>query len=160
VNAVSDLWWETDQQLLAALRDALDTDAEVPETFRAVGRVVFPVLDLDAELAALTFDSATQPLALVRGDVDDSGDEPAAVRALSFAHAQLTIHLQMADGAVLGQLVPPQCAELVLQTQTGKPAEISTDEDGWFVLRPVPTGRFRLRCRTSEHAVVTAWITL
>jgi len=161
VNAVSDLWWETDQQLLAALRDALDANAEVPKSFREVGRAVFPGLDLDAELAALSYDSATQPLALVRGDVDDSGDEPATVRALSFAHAQLTIHLQMADGAVLGQLVPPQCTELVLQTSAGKPTEISTDEDGWFVLRPVPAGRFRLRCQTTDgNTVVTAWIML
>jgi hypothetical protein len=160
VNAVSDRWWETDQQLLAALRDALDANAEVPETFREAGRAVFPAPDLDAELVALSYDSAAQPLTLVRGAADDSRDEPATVRALSFAHAQLSIHLQVADGAVLGQLVPPQCAQLVLQTPAGKPVEVSTDEDGWFVLRPVPAGRFRLRCRTADHAVVTAWITL
>jgi hypothetical protein len=164
VNAVPDRWWDTDQQLLAALRDALDANAEVPETFRAAGRAVFRAPDLDAELAALSYDSATQPLALVRGGldggVDDSTDEPATVRALSFAHAQLSIHLQVADGAVLGQLVPPQCAELVLQTPAGKPTEISTDEDGWFALRPFPAGRFRLRCRTADHTVVTGWITL
>jgi hypothetical protein len=165
VNAVSDLWWETDQQLLAALRDALDADAEVPETFRAAGQAAFPVPDLDAELAALSYDSATQPLALTRGDpdggIDGSGDEPATVRALSFAHAELAIHLQVADGAVLGQLVPPPCAELVLQTPAGKPTKVSIDEDGWFVLRPIPPDRFRLRCRTAEgNAVVTGWITL
>jgi hypothetical protein len=157
---VSDRWWETDQQLLAALRDALDAEAEVPETFRAAGRAVFPGPDLDAELAALSYDS-TQSLALVRGAPDDSGDEPATVRALSFAHAELTIHLQVADGAVLGQLVPPPCAELILQTPAGKPIRIGIDEDGWFVLRPVPAGRFRLRCQTVDgNTVVTAWIML
>jgi hypothetical protein len=155
---------------MAALDDALRADDDVPASFGAAGRAVYPSPDLDAELAALTYDSAAPSLALVRGGNTGSGgsaEEPAALRALTYAGSRLTVHLEVSDGAVFGQVAPAQrcevelqCCEVELQTGHGPPVVVSTDEDGWFVVRPTPAGRFRLHCRTAAEGpgMVTGWI--
>lgn len=157
VKAVTGRWWESDDQLVASLEDALRAEHEVPASFGAVGRAVFPQPDLDAELAALTYDSAAQPLALVRAD---QAEEPAALRALTYAGTRLSVHLEVTDGAVFGQIVPAQRCAVELQTGDGTPVLVNTDEDGWFVVRPAPAGRFRLHCRTAADGtgLVTGWI--
>jgi hypothetical protein len=165
---------------MAALADALRADDEVPASFGAAGRAVYPSPDLDAELAALTYDSAAPSMALVRGDSGGSGgdagsgEEPASLRALTYAGSRLTVHLEVGDGAVFGQVAPAQCcqveiqcceveiqcSEVELQTGHGPPVVVNTDEDGWFVVRPTPAGRFRLHCRTAADGpgMVTGWI--
>jgi hypothetical protein len=150
-------WWESDDRLLAALDDALRAGEEVPASFGATGRAVYPSPDLDAELAALTYDSAAPSLALVRAD---RAEEPASLRALTYAGTRLTVHLEVSDGAVYGQVAPAQRCEVELQTGRGAPRVVRTDMDGWFVVRPAPTGRFRLHCRTATNGpgMVTGWI--
>src|SRR5216110_2666559 len=114
-------WWESDDRLLAALEDALRADREVPSGFGAVGKAVYPEPDLDAELAMLTYDSAAQAPALVRADAE----EPATLRALTYAASRLSIHLEVVDGAVHGQVVPAQRCDLELQTLRGAQTVVS-----------------------------------
>jgi hypothetical protein len=148
-------WWDDDHQMLAALHDALSAGAEVPAGVGEAGRAVYPRADLDAELAKLIYDSAEQGLVLLRSE----GEEPAQLRALTYAANRLSIHLEVDDGAVHGQVVPAQCCDIEMRTPGGRHALVTADGDGWFSVRPLPPGRFRLHCRTADGgAVVTGWI--
>ena len=54
---MSQRWWEDDNQLLAALREALRSERNVPAEFTATGKATFAWRNIDAELATLTYDS-------------------------------------------------------------------------------------------------------
>jgi len=150
-------FWSSEAELLAELREALRTAREVPERFVDAGKSVFRWRDIDAELATLSHDSATatEPAGL------RAGAEP--LRALTFSGPAFTIEIEVGPDALNGQVVPPQRAELDIETRPPgeTPATVPVDAVGWFVIRPKPTKRFRLRLRTeSGHAVVTDWAKL
>jgi len=150
-------WWSDDDQLLAALDDALREDRDVPRHFIETGKAVYAWHNIDTELAALTYDSAAEsprPVAATRA-------ERAALRELTLATRQLKIHLQVTDRALHGQIVPAQQAEIELRTVDRPPAVIATDNDGWFSVQPVPTGSFRLHCRTATGiTALTDWLAI
>lgn len=152
-------WWSDDGQLLAALDDALRSATEVPSDFVEAGRACFVWSDLlDIEIAALVHDSDVpdlDPLAvLVR-------DRRAELRALVFDSPRLSVHLEVVHDGLHGQLVPPQSGEVELCRPDGAGCTTLVDEIGWFVVRPVPTGSVRLRCRTVDGStVLTDWFTL
>ena len=147
-------WWNDDAELLATLAEAVRAERAVPPAFVEAGKAAYTWRTIDAELAALVYDSASEPV-LTRAEV-------ASLRALTFASAGLTIELEITDGGLLGQLVPPGRGEVEVQTAVGTAARVSADDVGFFAIRPVPTGRFRLRCHGHDHAdeVVTTWVTL
>jgi hypothetical protein len=160
---MTNAWWSDDGELLAALTDALQEARDVPREFVARGKAAYALHDIeaeiDAELAALTYDSAAnhsgagRQLAVTRA-------EPAPLRALTFAAARLKIQIQVTDKALQGQIVPPQRAEIELRTEDGR-RPVTVDEIGWFAIRPIPAGSFWLHCRTeSGMTVLTDRITL
>ena len=163
-----DQW--SDEALLAELGEALRTEREVPGALVEAGRATWTWRSVDAELAELTrahltYDSLADDAAL---QGDDTGllvglrsEQSAALRALTFAADDLAIELEVTDGAVLGQLVPPQAATIEVLTPDSARTEVAVDDVGWFTVRPVPTTRFRLTCRlASGESVVTDWISL
>jgi hypothetical protein len=155
---VSGQWWNDDEQLLAALGEALRAADEVPRQFVDAGKAVYTWHNVDAELAALTFDSASESAGRVPAL---TRTEMAPLRALTFASPRLSIHLEVTRDALHGQVVPEQAGEIELRPATGAPTTIEVDEVGWFVIRPAPSGAFRLRCHTAAGtAVLTDWITL
>ena len=54
---MSQQWRENDDQLLAALGEALRSEHRVPAEFIAIGQAAFSWRGIDAELAVLTYDS-------------------------------------------------------------------------------------------------------
>lgn len=149
-------WWSDDDQLFGALDDALRAARAVPRNFVETGKAAYTWHDVDAELAALIYDSALdeERMAVSRA-------EPAPLRALTYASTELTIELEVTDGALLGQLVPPGPGEVEVVVQRGQGTTVPVDEVGCFVVRPIPSGPFRLRCRTADHpSVATDWTTL
>jgi hypothetical protein len=72
----------------------------------------------------------------------------------------LSIELEVAEGSLLGQIVPPRAGTLEIHTTAGVTSS-PVDEIGCFMVDPIPTSPFRIRCRT-EHGtdVLTGWITL
>src|SRR5438093_422490 len=101
-------WWSDDDQLLAALDEALRAARAVPRGFVEAGKAAYTWRGVDAELAALTYDSALdQPRALAA-----SRAEPAPLRALTFVSAELTVELEVTEDALLGQIVPAQPGEV------------------------------------------------
>jgi len=147
---------DDDEQLMAALGKALRAGTSVPASFLEAARSSFAWRTIDAELAALTYDSARQEYgaSLTRA-------EPATLRSFTFVASHVTIELHLSDGVLRGQVVPPQAGELELRTARGPVSAVPIDEVGYFILGTVPAGSFRLLARTADGAaVLTDWISL
>ncbi len=146
--------WD-DEQLLAALGEAMRARRGVPEWFVETGKNAYAWHNIDAELAQLTYDSLgdRERAAAVRS-------EAASIRALTFTSARLSIELEVGEGSLLGQIIPPRAGTLEVHTTAGV-ASSPVDEIGCFAVTPIPTSPFRLRCRTEDGTdVLTGWITL
>ena len=144
-----------DEQLLAALGEALRARQAVPEWFVETGKNAYAWHNIDAELAQLTYDSSRDEdtVAAVRS-------EAASIRALTFTSGRLSIELEVAESSLLGQIIPPRAGTLEVHTTAGVTCS-PVDEIGCFVVDPIPSSPFRLRCRTEDGAdVLTGWITL
>ena len=145
--------WD-DDRLLGALRQALRARQAVPSWFIETGRNAFAWHNIEAELAQLTYDSSREPVAGLRS-------ETASIRALTFTSAHLSLELEVTDGSLLGQVIPPQAGTLETQTRAGTTTSTPVDEIGCFAVEPIPASPFRLRYRTADGAdVLTGWITL
>ncbi len=143
--------WD-DEQLLAALSQVMKARAAVPAWFTEMGKNAYAWHNIDAELAQLTYDSRTDADAMAA-----ARSETATIRALTFTSAHLSIELEVADGSLLGQVVPPQ---------PGGHDHLAGGRSR--VLRPgahpappvpvaVPHRRRRVRDDGVDHAV-TAWL--
>ncbi len=147
--------WD-DEELLAALRQALLARQAVPSGFVEAAQNAFAWHNIDAELAELTYDS-------VRDDemATSVRAEAASIRALTFSSAHLTIELEVTQESLLGQIVPTQTATVTVQPSAGNETLVQTDEIGCFSIRPIPSSPFRLHCRTFAGLdTLTGWINL
>jgi hypothetical protein len=147
-----------DEELLAALGEAIRAREAVPEWFVETGKNAYAWHNIDAELAQLTYDSYS--------DRDQDRDlvaavrsETASIRALTFTSPHLRLELEVTEDALLGQVAPPRAGTLEVHTAAGTIATTPVDEIGCFAVEPIPASPFRLRCRTG-HDVLTGWITL
>ena len=149
-------WWDDDDQLLSAVKTALAAANEVPKRFVEIGKASFTWRDIDAELAALTYDSAHDALAGA-----GTRAEPASLRCLTFDASQLTIELEIIGDALHGQVVPPQPGHVEIRHADGTSSTAAVNDVGYFTATPVPTGTFRIYCHTASDIVVqTDWISL
>jgi hypothetical protein len=145
--------WD-DEQLLAALREAMRARRAVPDAFVDTGKSTYTWHNIDAELAQLTYDSSREPAVGLRS-------ETASIRALTFTSAHLSLELEVTETSLLGQVIPPRAGTLETQTRAGATTTIQIDEIGRFAVEPIPASPFRLRCRREDGSdVVTDWITL
>jgi len=156
---VASRWWADDDQLLDVLGDALRA-GPVPDLLVEAGRQAFVAHDLDAQFAALVYDSADDGehafAAATRAD-----PAPAPLRALRFSGPALTIEIEIAADGILGQFLPPQPGVVSVQFARGENVVVMADEAGGFLIRPTPSVSFRLRCRTDDGVtVITDWIPL
>jgi hypothetical protein len=148
----------SDDALLADLARLLRPRTEPPAEVVDAAKELFTWRTIDAELAALTYDS------LLEGEAAGARAS-AQPRILTFEADGLTVEVEVDSGPggrrLLGQLVPAQAAELELRS-AGEPVHGSADELGRFVIALPPTRqRVSLRCRTAGGATVdTAWIFL
>jgi hypothetical protein len=146
---------QNDEQLLAALREAVRAREAVPSWFVEMGKNAYAWHDVDAELAQLTYDSSADAelSAAVRS-------EPASIRALTFTSARLSMELEVNEASLLGQIIPPLAGTIEIHTKEGV-TTLPVDEIGYFVVEPVPPSPFRLRFRSTDGIdMVTGWITL
>jgi hypothetical protein len=156
VSAVPEIY--DDEELLAVLRQALAERQAVPPEFVEAAKNAFAWhnIDIDVELAELTYDSSRDA-----ETAPSTRAETASIRALTFTSAHLTIELEVTRDSLLGQIVPAQPGTIKVQLRDGAETTVPADEIGRFTIRPMPTGTFRLHCRTSADAdALTGWITL
>jgi hypothetical protein len=173
MNMLADGW--DDDDLLAALRQAVRERQAVPPEFVEAGQNAFAWRNFDAELAQLTYDSAEDAaraaapdgardddkVAAVRTGPASGRAERASVRALTYTSVHLTIELEVTQDSLLGQVVPAQPATIRVQPRTGAEATLEADEIGRFSVQPIPAAPFRLHCRTAPGVdAVTGWISL
>ena len=146
--------WD-DEQLLAALGEAMRARREVPGWFVETGKNAYAWHNIDAELAQLTYDSESdRDLAAV------ARSEAASIRALTFTSPHLSLELEVTESSLLGQIIPPRAGTLETHTTVGVTTS-PVDEIGCFVVEPIPASPFRLHCRTADGTdVLTGWITL
>jgi hypothetical protein len=153
VIQVPDGW--DDDELLAALGEAIKAQDPVPSWFVQTGKNAYAWHSIDADLAQLTYDS--------RADADADAvarSETATIRALTFTSAHLSIELEIADGSLFGQVFPPQAGTLETHTKAGMTTS-PVDETGFFAVEPIPPGPFLLRFGTTDGVyVMTGCITL
>jgi hypothetical protein len=147
--------WEDDDELLAALRQAMKARSQVPPELVEAARNAYTWHSIDAELAELTFDSGRAP-----ETVPSMRSEPASIRAFTFTSARLTIEVEVNENSLIGQVMPSREGTMEAQTQDGATTTVPVDEIGCFLVEPAPPGPFRLRYRNHEIDVVTGWITL
>jgi hypothetical protein len=147
-----------EDELEQELRAAADLLDPVPDRLVRQAAELLGWRTIDADLAALAFDSADAgPAAAVRG--------PDAPRLLTFAAGELSIELEMAGGApdrvMTGQLVPAQPAEIEVRAG-GQRYAAKADDLGRFRLTAAGPGPVSLRVRLagpSSRVVVTEWVT-
>ena len=149
--------WD-DEEVLAALQQAMRAERAVPPEFIEAGKNAFAWHNIDAELAQLTYDSSRDQdtVAAMRSEV-------ASIRALTFTSPRLSLELEVASNSLLGQIVPPRAGTLEVHTTAGVTSSSvhEVDEIGCFSVDPIPSSPFRLRCRMEDGTdVLTGWITL
>jgi hypothetical protein len=140
------------------LRSIIGSSDPVPATVLQAARDSFTWRTVDAELAALAFDSLIdQPrIGAVRG--------PAASRLLTFDSPNLTIEVEVtvvgAGRQLVGQLVPHQQTLVTIRHRGGTIA-VQTDALGRFMAEGLQPGPSSLHCQVGGAAVVvTDWVAL
>jgi len=154
VGSVPERW--DDEQLLAALKEALRAGRAVPPEFVEAGKSAYAWRNIDAQLAGLT-----------HGPVPDTERTPglrsetASIRALTFTSAHVIIELEVSEDSLLGQVIPAREGTVEVQTRDGAAATVPVDKLGWFPIDPIPASPFRLQYHTTDGIdVLTGWITL
>jgi hypothetical protein len=148
---------DDDDELLVALGEAIRAREEVPEWFVETGKNAYAWHNIDAELAQLTYDSDSEAS---RSQAAAVRSETASIRALTFTSARLSIELEVGEGSLLGQIIPPRAGTVETHTRAGVTTS-PVDEIGSFAVEPIPASPFRLRFRTTDDLdVLTGWIAL
>lgn len=149
VDHTADPWWNDDDALLAALTDALHPEP-VPDDVMRTAVAGYAWHDVDAELAALTYDSVADDSALTR-----TRAESAILRALTFETGDVTFELEARPDGLAGLLVAPDGSELELQPSKGETTAVDVNRYGYFTIAPIPDTPFRLRCRLPDRRIVS-----
>lgn len=147
---------DCDERVFELLRRAVTLDDPVPPAVLEAGRLAFGARNLDAELAALIYDSWQDEPALTGVRAGLTG------RQLTFEAADRLVEIELAGGrrtgSVVGQIVPPAPGGVELRSPDGSVAA-EADQLGRFSFDSVPCGPMSLRLRVDGHApVVTDWV--
>jgi hypothetical protein len=142
-----------DDQLLEVLGRALRVADPVPSAVTEFAKAGFAWRDIDAELAELVFDSATEELVGVRSESD--------TREVTFRAPGVEIEVAvLSEDArrIVGQLVPPQAVQIELRYGAERRSATS-DDLGRFTFLDVPTGPISLRFVLGEgQTIQTDWL--
>jgi len=147
--------WDDDQCVLDDLAQAWREVAPAAEalTTRAHAAFSWRTVDDDLLLASLHFDSAVEPVTTSRAAARGP-------RLLVFTSTPLSMELEVLPDQLVGQLVPPEVADIVVETESGGVARVTSDERGFFIVAPLPESPLRLRCDTPTGRLVTDWVSL
>jgi hypothetical protein len=152
----------SEDQVLDLLKDAL-RERDVPDEVIRAAKESWTWRTIDAELAALTYDSAvdTDALAGVRG--------VGTIRSLTFGTAELLVEIELEpaggedDGPsrLVGQMSPAGPATVTVERVDGRPGlELAVDELGRFRAERVSPGVVRLRIDRAGAPLVTDWFAI
>jgi hypothetical protein len=152
-----------DNDLLAALAAAIAAAQPMPASIVELGRAAWDARALDAEFAELVGDSLMDEELAEGYAIRGGGSQP---RMLSFAAGDVAIELELGPAAggaqhIVGQLLPPGPAAIVLEREDGSTEHVEADEDGRFELAGATPGPARLQVlRTPDGPLTSAWFRL
>lgn len=148
INGIDDVAYDL---LAEELRRAAGILDPVPAQLRQIAVEAFTLHDLDARIAELAFDSVVDAIP-VRGATD-------VPRMLTFHAGGVTVDVELSAQGLMGQVLPPQTADIEVLSgpQAGSP--LTTDDMGRFTHGEPPSGPFALRLRTGGGVLVTDWLT-
>lgn len=144
--------WTDDDELLDDLRRAVAEADAVTERRRQAARAAYSWRTVDEELLALTFDSASSPLAGVR----DGGQ----TRVLGFEGAGLSVEIEVGEDQLMGQLVSGVTAQVRVETPDGERGSVRSDASGFFALPSRLRGPVRLVVELADGEHRTPWVVL
>lgn len=142
----------SDDELMAVLAEAVAAERDVPDNRRDAARAAFTWRTVDAELAELLHDSALEAGAAVRSTAT-------APRTLSFAHAGLTVEVEVDGDDLLVEVVGEPGATVVLQPPDADEVAVVTDAAG-FARFDAVAGTVRFVVTAGEASLTTPWVTL
>ena len=136
-------------RLLADLGRALGPDPLPPGLIERAEQLL-AYRDLDAELAALRDEAATEPAGLRGG---------ASTTRLRFdlADGSVAVELDPQRDRLSGQVLAGEVTEAVLERPSGGEERSTVDDLGRFAFRAVPSGPTRLRLHGPGLSVTTEW---
>lgn len=143
-----------DDRLLALLGRALEQGDPVPASVRHAAVGAFTWRTIDAELAALVYDSGMEEVVGARSDQ--------VTRQLTFERDGLEIEVMVVPEAgmrLIGQLVPPRRALVRLVSREGQ-SETTSDDLGRFRFESFVAGPARLQVSpgAGEPPIETEWV--
>ena len=149
-----------DDELIARLRRIAAEADPVPQFLLSAARAAFALRDIDARVAELVRDSLVDaPATPVRAGGTARGEE---ARMLSFEAGDAAIECEVMARAgerdIRGQLSGAQAATIEAEVAGSPPVSVTVATHGWFTVRGLPSGPFRLRCQTADgETLVTSW---
>lgn len=140
----------TDDQLMELLRASLEAGRPVPPNVEAVADMTFAWRTVDADLAALSYDSVLEP-STTRAD--------GTVRTLAFElndDIRIDIRIDTERTRIVGQIEPAGegMAELVHREGVER---VDVDDFGVFVFEAIASGPVSIRVRVGDRSVRTEW---
>ena len=153
---MSDAMHPEDEKLIAQLRVALEAADPAPSDVSAFAKAAFGWRNIDAELAAIEFDSSTEEL--------PSGvRSTATARMLSFQAGEWTVDIEYNEHTqlLIGQLSPETKCVVELHFAGGA-IGVPSDDLGRFDFDDVLPGPISLVVRTpgNLHVIKTEWTVL
>ena|SRR5687767_12010405 len=144
--------------VLAELRALVSRHDPVPEPVVHAAREAWTWRTIDAELAALVYDSAVDDSALAGVRSTE------AERLLTFEGEDITVEAAVTvvgdRRRIVAQLVPPQAATVEVR-HGGDSSEVAADEVGRFSVDDVASGPVGFRVTLSDGRIVeTAWVVM
>ncbi len=147
--------WDDDERLLEDLGAALRGVAPASDALLAAGDAAYAWRTVDAEVAALCYDSHLDGELALRGGTIGAA---ALTRSLVFEGVALSVDIEITAETLRGQLLPPVAGEVVVMTAAGEDGRAVVDELGSFRLASPLPGLIRLRCDTPTGTLMTGWV--
>jgi hypothetical protein len=131
-----------EERFLAALGEAIGETTDIPPEFLQAGYTAYAWYSVDAELAELTYDSATGPAGESTFVGARGGSEQ--LRSMTFVATSFRVDIEVTSGRLKGQVQPRPNGRMQLVTGDGA-ADVEVDRLGWFDIHSAPPGLFQLR---------------
>jgi len=145
-----------DERILAGLRGLAGRLDPIPDDVRQRAHDALAWRTVGTDLAQLSYDSVLDDELLV-------GVRGTGPRQLSFEGPTCTVEIEIhrAAGRLVGQVVPPGPAEIVVRAPTGS-VRARADDLGRFIAEPVGTGPISILCTadSGNDPTVTEWVVI
>lgn len=146
--------WNNDDAFMHDLGESLRPSPIEQRVIDAATGLLAWRLRADHELAALLYDSYLDDSVSVRAG---GHGEP---QTLVFGHGPVQIEVEVSDGGIEGQFIPPRPGIVRLCTIAGTQAETTVDEVGCFSFPPPLRGPIRLEWAVTGGTYLTEWISV